>query len=121
MAILQGRRILIVEDEYFVAEAISQILEEAGAAVAGPIGWVEEAVSFVESEGSTLDAAVLDVSLHGRASYPIADALTAHGVRVLFVTGYDRATLAPAYRGHPRCEKPLKPEAILAALTATAR
>lgn len=118
MKVLQGRKILVVEDEYLIAREISNILEDAGAVVAGPIGWLDEAMAFVEVEGSTITDAVLDVSLHEQPSYPIADALTARGVKFVFVTGYGGPALEPAYRAYPRCEKPLNPRAILAALSA---
>ena len=115
---LKGRRILVIEDEYFVAEVLSEILGDAGAVIAGPIGWADDALAFVEHHGSTLDGAILDVNLHGRASYPIADALAERGVRFVFITGYDETALESAYRHHPRCEKPLQADAILAALSA---
>jgi DNA-binding LytR/AlgR family response regulator len=120
MKALQGRRVLVVEDEYLIAQEVSDILEEAGAIVLGPIGWLDEALTFVEVEGSALTHAVLDVSLHERSSYPIADALKARGVRFVFITGYDGCALAPAYRDFPRCEKPLRRDAIVAALNSFA-
>jgi two-component SAPR family response regulator len=114
---LEGRKILVVEDEFLVAMTLSEILEEAGAIVAGPFGRLSEALAFVETEGSSLDGAVLDVTLHGQTSYPIADVLIAHGVKFVFATGYDTRALDATYRGYPRCEKPYRPEALLTALT----
>ena len=121
MKVLQGRRILVVEDEYLIAQDISDLLEGAGAVVAGPIGWLDEALSFIEAKGSTITHALLDVCLHDKMSYPIADALAARGVKFVFVTGYGAPALDPAYRDFPRCEKPVNLEAILAALNADAR
>ncbi|HEX4765223.1 MAG TPA: response regulator [Lichenihabitans sp.] len=117
---LEGRRILVVEDEFMIAETLSDILEEAGATVVGPIGWADKALAFLQSADSALDGAVLDINLHGQDSYPIADALLDHEVRFVFVTGYDGRALEPAYRDHPRCEKPLQPQAIIAALSPAA-
>jgi len=113
---LAGRRILVVEDEFLVAEYLSEILRAAGAEVLGPLGWLEETLDFVEKEHAALDAVVLDVNLHGHTSYPIADLLVRHGVRFVLTTGYDGGALDTAYRDYPRCEKPFKEEALLAAL-----
>jgi DNA-binding response OmpR family regulator len=118
MESLQGRKILVVEDEYLIAMTLSDILEDAGVVVAGPIGRLEEALDYVNSEGSALDGAVLDVMLHGQTSYPIADSLLASGVKFVFVTGYNERALDVAYRNYPRCQKPFEPETILSTLTA---
>ena len=72
---LSGRRPLVIEDDYLVAQILIQMLEDAGAAIIGPIGQIDEALSLIEHDSSGFDSVVLDVNLHGRASYPIADAL----------------------------------------------
>jgi CheY-like chemotaxis protein len=110
---LQGRRLLVVEDEYLVAAYLAYTLEELGAEVIGPAGTVEEALQLVESEGSRLDGAVLDINLHGVRVYPVADALAARGVPFIFATGYDVTAIPEAFRGVPRCEKPVE-KALLA-------
>ena len=40
-----------------------EFLEEAGALVVGPIGWIDEAVAFLEKDAEKLDGAVLDINL----------------------------------------------------------
>lgn len=113
---LQGLRILVVEDDYLVAETLRDLLATAGAHIEGPIGWLDEALAFVRENGAKLDGAVLDVNLHDEVSYPIADALAERGIRFVLLTGYDVSTLDAAYRNYPRCEKPFRPQAILAAM-----
>jgi CheY-like chemotaxis protein len=113
---LQGRRILLVEDDYFVAQVIIDQLEEAGAQVVGPIGSLDEALAFIKDNGISIDGAVLDVSLHGKKSYPIADALAANGVYVVFSTGYGADAVDGDYRRYPRCEKPFTQDELIAAL-----
>ena len=98
---LQGVRVLVVEDDFLLAETLTETLAEAGAVVLGPIGWLDEALAFVRQHGAELGGAVLDVNLHGQATYPVADLLLERGVRFVFVTGYDRGALEPAYRGFP--------------------
>jgi DNA-binding response OmpR family regulator len=113
---LVGRRILIIEDDYLVAQMVSDMLEDAGAVVLGPIGWIDEALVFIERNSAAVDSVLLDVNLHGQASYPIADALIALGIRFVFTTGYDANAVSAPYRGYPRCNKPFQDQALLAAL-----
>jgi DNA-binding LytR/AlgR family response regulator len=95
---------------------ITEQLEEAGAQVVGPIGWLDEALTFIKDNGAAFDGAVLDVSLHGKKSYPIADALAANGVYVVFSTGYGADAVDGDYRRYPRCEKPFTQDELITAL-----
>jgi CheY-like chemotaxis protein len=113
---LQGRRILVIEDDYLIGIVLADILESVGAEVLGPIGEVEEAITFIETDGATFDMAVLDVNLHGRRSYPIADVLLARRIGFVFTTGYGADAIAEAYQRYPRCEKPIDPAKLIAAL-----
>jgi CheY-like chemotaxis protein len=115
---LQGRRILVVEDDYLVAEVVTEMLEDAGAIVLGPIGWRDEALSFINSDSAAFDAALLDINLHGEASYPVADALIRRDIHFAFTTGYGAGALNEAYRSYRRCEKPFREQTLLAALNA---
>src|SRR5215217_5369653 len=97
---LRGYRLLVVEDDYMIAADVAQRLEEIGAEVVGPAGSIEAALALI-------DAAVLDVNLGTTRSDPVADALRAHNVPFVFVTGYDDVMLPPLYAEVPRCEKPV--------------
>ncbi|WP_250501405.1 response regulator [Caballeronia sp. GAWG1-5s-s] len=116
--VLDGRRILVVEDDYLVALALSPALEEAGAVVVGPVASVEEALALLAEGREEVDVAVLDVDLDGEKSYPVADALVAREIRFIFATGYGLDALAPDYRQYPRCQKPCDHRAVLNALKA---
>jgi PAS domain S-box-containing protein len=85
---LVGRCVLLAEDELLVAMELEETLRCLGCEVLGPAATVEEALRLVLAEAGRIDAAVLDVNLAGRPSFPAADALTRHGVPVVFVTGY---------------------------------
>jgi DNA-binding response OmpR family regulator len=113
---LQGKRILVIEDEYLVAQVVIDYLEDAGAEVVGPFGRIDDALAFIDNHHFTLDAAVLDVNLHGQKSYPIADALAANNVMFVFATGYGGETLDSRYLHFRRCEKPFNQQALIAAL-----
>lgn len=112
---LKGRRVLVVEDEFFLAEDLARGLTERGAQVVGPSGDVEDALDLIE-ETERLDAAVLDLNLRGEMAFPVADALLERGVRFVFTTGYDPAGIPPRYRGVVRCEKPADAGRIARAL-----
>jgi CheY-like chemotaxis protein len=113
---LRDRNILVVEDDYLVAQILIDFLEEAGVTIVGPIGWVEEAVALIEADASQIDAAILDVNLHGSRSYPVADALTGRSIPFVFATGYGAEALDGAYRSHRRCEKPFNQTVLMSAL-----
>jgi CheY-like chemotaxis protein len=113
---IQGSRILVVEDDYLVAQVLVDLLEDAGAEVIGPVGWIDEAIALIEDDNQKLDGAVLDVNLHGKKSYPVADALAARSVGFVFATGYDAGIIESKYRDYPRCEKPFRQTALVAAL-----
>ncbi len=115
---LSGRRILVVEDDYLVAMVLVDLLEDAGASVLGPIGSVDEAIAFIEGGAQPFDAALLDVNLHGKRSYPIADALVARRIGFVFATGYGGNVLDEKYQRHPRCEKPFNFSTLISKLAA---
>lgn len=112
---LQGRRVLVVEDEFLIAEMLSRDLQDAGAVVIGPASDLASAMGLLKA-GLAMDAAVLDVNLGGEPVYPLADALEARGVPFVFATGYDVWALPERFAGVPRCEKPIDLRALLRAL-----
>ena len=75
-SLLAGRRVLLVEDDFFVVEDMRLEFEAIGASVIGPAATVDDALRLVAAT-DRLDAAVLDVNLRGAMVYPVADALTA--------------------------------------------
>lgn len=112
---LLGKIILVVEDEYMLAEHVADALRAQGATIAGPAGSVRDALALVE-QGETVDAAVLDVNLRGDRVYPVADALLARGVPIVFATGYEELLLHRPYIGIPRCSKPYDTASLVALL-----
>ena len=105
-ALLAGRRIFIVEDEYFLADDIGKAFRALGAEIAGPAGHFEDALKIL-NEGSVLDAAVLDVNIRSDMIFPVARELRVRGVPFVFTTGYDRTTVSPEFQDIPLIEKPI--------------
>lgn len=116
---LVGYRVLVVEDEYFLADDIARILARLGAEVVGPIATRDDALARL-GETEHLDAAVLDINLRGETCYPVASVLRARGVPFVFATGYDRAVVPAAYQDVPRWEKPFDPDLLVRALAGLA-
>lgn len=114
---LQGLRILVVEDEYLLADDLSEALMEAGAEVLGPIASIEGAIAFIAAEAS-INAGVLDVNLRGEMVFPVADALRVRGIPFVFATGYDGWALPERFADAPRVEKPFKGLRVAAVLGA---
>ena len=55
-SLLTGRRILVVEDEYFLADDIGKALRALGAEIAAPVGHIEDAVTLL-NDGGMFDGA----------------------------------------------------------------
>ncbi len=104
---LQGRRILVVEDELMIAMLVEDMLADLGCTVVGPAHTLDAALKLVESEGQ-IDAALLDVNLAGQPVFPVADALRARHVPPIFSTGYGEAGLRESDAGAPVLQKPFR-------------
>jgi CheY-like chemotaxis protein len=100
---LIGRRILVAEDDFVVANDLALLLQAAGASVVGPVSRLKEALAATQAE---LDAAVMDVNLGGAWSLMAIEKLTRNGVFVILHTGYSPEELPARFRGLPIARKP---------------
>jgi len=113
---LAGKRILIVEDEYWLAREIAGALKDEGAEIIGPVNTLEEAERVLASDKP--DCAVLDVNLRGRMAFPIADYLLGVEVPFAIATGYDKQALPPSLADVPHVQKPFDPRQLRTLLPA---
>ena len=113
---LAGRRILIVEDRYFVADDLRRVLTRRGAEVVALVADVEQAKRVAETD--SIELAVLDVDLRGRDVFDVAGILEARGIPFIFVTGYRQAHLPETYRNKPIVSKPFSETDLLAKILA---
>jgi CheY-like chemotaxis protein len=109
--ILESRRVLVIEDEYFIADDLARALQGQGAEVIGPVPDRDNAMTLISS-GGPVDLAVIDVNLRGEASYPLADALAERGIPFMFATGYQSTSLPERFQNVPVWEKPFRAEAL---------
>ena len=117
-AVLQGQRVLVVEDEALVALLVANGLSDAGAEVVGPAFSVNKALGLIECAASNggLNAAVLDINLGGAAVSPVADRLAALGVPFVFTTGYGKGCDRFGHVAAPVLAKPFDPDALVIAV-----
>lgn len=111
------RRVLLVEDEELVAMAMAEELKAHGWTVVGPATTLEEAQDLVSSHGR-LDAAILDIHLHGRWVHALAEQLTRRGVPFVICTGYELVDPDGRFGNVPLIAKPIAPHHLGATLDA---
>lgn len=103
MRVLDGKRILLAEDEALIALMVEEMLVELGADIVARVGTIADALAVAATV--TCDAAVLDINLRGAAVFPAAALLDRRGIPIVFATGYGRGALGAGYTG-PVIEKP---------------
>lgn len=113
-AALAGLRVLVVEDDYFIADEICTTLRNSGAEVLGPAPDLEQGLRVVKSQ--PIDCAVLDINLHGDLAFSLASELQRRGTPSIFATGYDSSVLPETFAGSVRLEKPVDLTALLHAV-----
>ena len=75
---LEGKRILVLEDEPLVAMLLEEMLIDLGCEVVGPASSLGEGERLARE--AALDAAVLDVNLNGEMSDTVAAILRRRGI-----------------------------------------
>jgi CheY-like chemotaxis protein len=101
---LKGCRVLIVEDDVRISMLMQESLTEMGCVVAGTAMLFDDAFELAASQ--PFDVALLDISLNGELSYPVAEALLERNQKFVFVTGHVMETLPAPFQGTPVLHKP---------------
>ena len=119
---LAGACVLVVEDEYYLADDVRSALVGLGARVVGPVPSVSEAQTIIDSHPA-IDCVLLDVNLRGELAFDVADVLLERNIPFAFVTGYEREALPNRFLDVKRLEKPVSTDQLaqlLCILSATA-
>ena len=111
---LRGRSILVVEDDYFLATATCDLLEDFGARVLGPCSSEEDVMRVIASTNPT--AAVIDLNLGDGPRFEVARLLKMRGVPFVVLTGYGAETLPPELAGVTHWVKPIELEDLFRVL-----
>ena len=83
---LKGVRVLVVEDQWHVANALKLFLETEGMKVSGPAATTTDARRLAAAQKP--DLAVVDINLKGEMAYALIDHLHDQGVPIVVVSGY---------------------------------
>ena len=110
------QRILIAEDEPFIALALEAMLLELGFDVAGSAAQLSVALELIGRE--RIDGAILDVNLGSQKIGPVADILAARACPFFFTTGYDISGIPARHAGRAVLQKPFGWEQLCSLLRA---
>jgi DNA-binding response OmpR family regulator len=121
MGELEGKSVLLLEDEYLIAMDAEEILiQRLGAAKVQIVSTFDAAKAAAEAGG--FDIALLDVNINGQMSFPIAEVLRERGVPVVFASGYSLGDRRPPEVDPAHClTKPYTGAGLEEALTAALR
>jgi DNA-binding response OmpR family regulator len=111
----EGAKILIVEDNYLLAEVVCDFVSDCGMEPIGPATGLDRALVYARE--TPLDGAILDINLDGRLSFPICSVLRQRGIPFCFLTAYGDLSLVPQqFRAVPLVSKPFESDEMRTAL-----
>lgn len=111
---LSGRRMIILEDDYYQAHDSKDTLEEAGATVIAVTATVPDLAPYLAT--GPIDAVLIDINLGRGLSFDFARSLRDQAIPFLFLTGYDAGMLPEDLAGSPYISKPADRARIVAGL-----
>jgi len=114
---VHAKKILIVEDNYLVAESLSEVMASSGFAVVGPAATADLAERLIDRE--SLDGALLDVRLRKGSAARLAKILRELSIPFVVVTGSSRNMLPPELKKAPYVAKPLDDAVLIEAVRRT--
>ena len=104
--------VLVVEDEFIIALDLSETVQDLGYALEGPFAATENALEAIDDHMP--DVAILDVYCADGDVYPVADALTAKGVPIIFHSGHvPPQEVRERYPQALACSKPCPPSKMI--------
>jgi DNA-binding response OmpR family regulator len=107
-------RILILEDDPFIALDLQSILEADGHEVVGVFDSIDDAYEHIED---SFDYALLDVDVVGGKSFGVASALVQRRIPFAFVSASSPGDLPHSLRQAAFIPKPFEEKAILESLS----
>lgn len=117
---LDGRSVLVVEDQLIIALDLEMLLKEQGAMAVQLSGSVGDALKSIELNRP--DIAILDVNLGSTTSFPVARELQRLGIPFIFATGYgNEVEFPPELNSVPLVAKPYCMDRIREALLSSCK
>ncbi|KRB49268.1 Crp/Fnr family transcriptional regulator [Rhizobium sp. Root708] len=117
---LAGKRILLVEDDYFTVTELSSRLAEMEVVVVGMSPTVAQALEMIASTPD-LDGAILDINLGGEMVFPVADELERQGLPFVFATAYAPEIVPARHADKIVLRKPLDDEGLALGLSRSSK
>ena len=112
--ILEGLRILVLEDEFLIAMDVEQLCRDHGALDVAVARSLEEI-----ADGLAFDAAIVDVLLGGVSTFDFAARLSESGKPFVFASGYsDNAEVTRRFPGVAMIGKPYSGNDLVEAVAA---
>lgn len=105
-----GRRILIVEDDTFVADQLAALVEDNLECAPIVTASARDALAFID-----VDFGFLDVTVTDGQTFAVAQRLRERGVPFVFVSASDRSRIPAELAEAPFLRKPVAVPALLAA------
>ena len=109
-AILEGKRILVVEDSPVVAEACEDMLRDMGCIVVGPAANMAAALQLASE--ADFDGAIVDINIRGGKAFPVLKIRADRGIPFLLASGYADWSMPEEWRERPRLAKPFSPNLL---------
>jgi DNA-binding response OmpR family regulator len=106
--------VLIVEDEWILADLIACALGDAGYEVIGPSADVSDALRRLREK--PVDVAILDVHLGDENSFEIAQELMQRRIGFAFLSGYSAKDIPAGFEDIPLIRKPARIDEICATI-----
>lgn len=110
---LDGKSVLIVEDDYLLARELADCMERAGARVIGPVPSL--VFAFEEMQTDPPDIAILDIRLGTGNVFPLAEHLRYLSIPFVFASAH-ASSIPPTFGGVRVFEKPVHLSAMTRAL-----
>jgi DNA-binding response OmpR family regulator len=111
---LERNRLLIIEDEPLVAEALREGLVEEGFDVVGVANRLDKALRLIAE--IEFDAAIVDANLAGKSAFPAIEVLSRLGRPFLVLSGYTREQLSEQFGDAVFVKKPYRLDHLVAHL-----
>ena len=103
---LENLRVLLVEDDFYLACDAQRALRGAGALVEGPYPSQSQAEDALARQRP--DCAMIDINLGSGPSFALARQLRQQQVPFVFLTGYDRNSIPQEFSDVRCLQKPVE-------------
>jgi response regulator RpfG family c-di-GMP phosphodiesterase len=105
-----GRRILVVEDEFLIAQMVGDMLADLDCTCIGPIMTLEAGI--VAAASVQCDAAIINLVIQGQKAYAVVEELAARNIPFCFASGVSPDSVHEKWRQHRFIRKPFLIEEV---------